>query len=166
MSDIEIAETQKKLGLLLRAQEFYDNSHMEEKMANLTSQEARNLEIVKRGFDAFAAGDMATMKSLFAPDARWHGTRTGIFTGDYQGMRAILEYFGQSKQITAGTIHATPVVTSVTGNRVFALTHLTAERGTATLDANEVMIFTVENDVVADVAVFEGNYPEVVAFYS
>jgi hypothetical protein len=139
---------------------------VEEKMANLTSQETRNLEIVKRGFEAFAAGDMTTMKSLFSPNAHWHGSPTGMFTGDYQGTPAILEYFGQSKQVTAGTIRATPVTTAVAGNRVFALNHLTAKRGTATLDTDEVMIFTVENDVVTDVAIFPSNYPEIAAFYA
>jgi uncharacterized protein len=139
---------------------------VEEKMADLTSQETRNLEIVKRGFEAFAAGDMTTMKNLFSPNARWHGSPTGTFTGDYRGAPAILEFFGQTKQVTAGTIQATPVTTAVAGNRVFTLNHVTAKRGTATLDTDEVMIFTVENDVVTDVAVFPSNYPEAAAFYA
>ncbi|MGP8025658.1 MAG: nuclear transport factor 2 family protein, partial [Acidocella sp.] len=63
-------------------------------MANLDPQEARNLAIVRRGYEAFAARDMEAMKTVMAPNAHWHEPPTKLFKGDFDGQKAILDYFG------------------------------------------------------------------------
>ena len=51
-----------------------------------------NAQTVLRGLQAFADGDMATMKSLFAADATWHFAGRNRWSGDYTGPDSIVEY--------------------------------------------------------------------------
>ena len=46
--------------------------------------EIDNIDRVKRGFEAFAAADMAALNELFDADARWRGDLTGILAGSIE----------------------------------------------------------------------------------
>jgi ketosteroid isomerase-like protein len=135
-------------------------------MSTTDPQETRNLAIVRRGYDAFAAGDMETMKTITAPNAHWHDTPTALSSGDFDGQQAILEYFGQLARETEGTIKVTPTVMVADGDRVFVLNHLSAKRGGKTLETNNVNVFTLANGVVIDTVVFSGDQPAAAAFFS
>ena len=56
---------------------------------------AENVELVRRGYEAFNAGDMATLSELFAEDAVWHVAGNGVLSGTKQGRDAVLAYFGE-----------------------------------------------------------------------
>lgn len=135
-------------------------------MGNTSPQEARNVAVVRRGFEAFAAGDMEAMKTIVAPDGHWHETPNGAFGGDFSGQQAILEYFGQLARETGGTIKATPVAMAADGDRVFVLNHLSATRGGKTLEIDTVDVFTLADGVVIDTVVFSGDQPAIAAFFS
>jgi ketosteroid isomerase-like protein len=44
-----------------------------------------NAEPIRRAFDAFASGDMATMQSLVAVNTVWHIPGRGPLAGDHSG---------------------------------------------------------------------------------
>jgi ketosteroid isomerase-like protein len=44
-----------------------------------------NAERIRRAFDAFAQGDMATMTELIAEDTIWHIPGRGPLSGDHRG---------------------------------------------------------------------------------
>lgn len=48
------------------------------------------VELVRRGHEAFDAGDVDTLRELFAEDAVWHGAGNGVLSGTKQGREAIL----------------------------------------------------------------------------
>ncbi|HTQ70696.1 MAG TPA: nuclear transport factor 2 family protein [Acidocella sp.] len=135
-------------------------------MGTANQQEARNLEIVRRGYEAFAARDMETMKAIMAPNAHWHETRNKLFSGDFNGQQAILDYFGQLANATDNTITATPKTMVAEGDCVFVAYHLSAKRGGKTLETDNVNIFKLANGVVIDTLVYESDQPAVDAFYS
>lgn len=135
-------------------------------MENTSSQEARNLAVVRRGFEAFAAGDMEVMKTIVAPNGHWHETPNRVFGGDFSGQQAILEYFGQLARETGGTMKATPMAMAADGDRVFVLSHLSAKRGENTLESDTVNVFTLADGVVIDTVVFSGDQPAIAAFFS
>jgi len=64
-------------------------------MSGTSATETRNLAVIRRGYEAFAAGDVETLKTLFLANAKWHVAPAGVLQGNYQGVQAILEYFGQ-----------------------------------------------------------------------
>jgi len=135
-------------------------------MSSTNPQETRNLEIVRRGYEAFATEDMETMKTLIAQNAHWHDTPTALSSGDFDGQQAILEYFGQLMRETEGTIKVTPIAMAAAGDRVFVLNHLSAKRGQRTLETNNVNVFTLANGSVVDTVVYSGNQPAAAAFFS
>ncbi|MFQ5426785.1 MAG: nuclear transport factor 2 family protein [Gaiellales bacterium] len=50
-------------------------------------------QLVLTGFQAFAEGDMDTMRALFHDGAVWHAAGRSRFSGDYEGVDAILGHF-------------------------------------------------------------------------
>jgi ketosteroid isomerase-like protein len=50
-----------------------------------------NAERIRRAFDAFAPGDMATMTELIAEDTIWHIPGRGPLSGDHQGRETVFD---------------------------------------------------------------------------
>ena len=62
-----------------------------------------NAEAMRKGYAAFAAGDMATVSSLFADGIAWHQAGNGPLSGDFVGKDAVFGTFARLAEITAGT---------------------------------------------------------------
>jgi ketosteroid isomerase-like protein len=58
-------------------------------------EEHPNVDLMRRGYAAFGAGDMATVGELFADDIVWHSTGAGPLSGDYRGKEAVFGFFGK-----------------------------------------------------------------------
>ena len=66
-----------------------------------------DVALVRRGYDAFIAGDMDTLRELFTEDAVWHTGGTGGLSGDKKGVGEILAYFGELFSRSQGTLKLT-----------------------------------------------------------
>lgn len=66
-----------------------------------------NAELVRRGYEAFNTGDLATLSELFAEDAVWYAAGSGVLSGTKQGRDAILAYFGELGARSQGSFQAT-----------------------------------------------------------
>ncbi len=62
-----------------------------------------NEDVVRRGYEAFSAGDMDTLRTLFTEDAIWHVSGHNQLSGERRGVDAILGYFGELMEVTNGT---------------------------------------------------------------
>jgi uncharacterized protein len=62
-----------------------------------------NAEALRKGYAAFAAGDMATVSSLFADGITWHQAGNGPLSGDSVGKDAVFGVFAKLTELTAGT---------------------------------------------------------------
>jgi len=62
-----------------------------------------NAERARRGYEAFANGDLATLSELIADDVVWHATGVGPLSGDYHGRDQVFGFFGRLAQETGGT---------------------------------------------------------------
>jgi len=73
-----------------------------------------NVETLKRGYEAFAKGDMETLRSeLFQPDIVWHQGGDNPTAGDYDGAEQVLGLFGRLFETTGGTFRVN--LTSIVG---------------------------------------------------
>jgi SnoaL-like domain len=52
-----------------------------------------NVGAIRRAIEAFAVGDAEVLKNTFAPDVYYHHVPLGIFSGNYKGRQAIMEFF-------------------------------------------------------------------------
>jgi len=62
--------------------------------------------IVRRGYDAFAAGDLETLRGLFSPDVVWTENGRSELAGTYRGVDATLGLFVKLFERTGGTFRA------------------------------------------------------------
>ncbi len=62
-----------------------------------------NAEALRKGYAAFAAGDMETVAALFADDVAWHQSGNGPLAGDFVGKDAVFGEFARLVEVTAGT---------------------------------------------------------------
>jgi ketosteroid isomerase-like protein len=113
-----------------------------------------NVELVKRGYAAFSAGDMATLNDLFADDAVWNSAGSGVMSGPKQGRGAILAYFGELMTRSGGTFGVNLLDIVGGDEHVFALQHSHAEREGKVIDQNAVNVFHIVGGVVQDVQDF------------
>ena len=111
---------------------------------------AENVELVRRGYEAFNAGDMATLSDLFAEDAVWHVAGSGVLSGTKQGRDAILAYFGELGARTQGHFQAN--VEDIVGgeNHTVAIQQTHGEANGKTLDMPTVITFVVRDGQIAE----------------
>ena len=121
---------------------------------------------VRRGYDAFAKGDIETLKALFAPNATWHSVEIGILPGSYRGAQAILEFFGRLGHETNGTVRAELQTTAASGDHVFALHRNTGKRKGKTEDTKAVLVFKLDKALVTEMAEFRFDHPADAQFWS
>jgi hypothetical protein len=62
-----------------------------------------NEELTRTGFDAFAKGDVDTLRELTDQDAVWHVPGRNQLSGDHRGVDAILGFFAKTMELTGGT---------------------------------------------------------------
>jgi uncharacterized protein len=135
-------------------------------MSGTGATEIQNIATVRRGFEAFAKGDIETLKTLFSANANWNSPGAGVLRGNYRGAQAILEFFGQLAHETEGTTRVEPLTIAASGDHVFVLERITAKRKGKTHDTKAVLVFKLEGGVVTEVTEFESDYPSTAQFWS
>ena len=66
-----------------------------------------NIDNTRKGYKAFAEGDLAALTELIAPDCVWHVGGRSQLAGDYTGHDEIFGYFGKLMEVTDGTFSVT-----------------------------------------------------------
>ncbi|HET8878536.1 MAG TPA: nuclear transport factor 2 family protein [Arthrobacter sp.] len=109
-----------------------------------------NVELVRRGYEAFNAGDMATLREMFAEDAVWHVAGSGVLSGTKQGRDAVLAYFGELGERTQG--HFQAQVQDIVGgeDHTVAIQQTKGEGNGKTLDVGTVIAFVVRDGKIAE----------------
>jgi ketosteroid isomerase-like protein len=109
-----------------------------------------NAELVRRGFEAFATGDMATLNELMSDDAAWHTSGRGPLAGDFRGKEAIFGSFARIPQETdtfSQQIHAL----LADDEHAVALVEATATRKGRTAAMQQVFVFHVSGGKATEV---------------
>ncbi len=116
--------------------------------------EHSNIEIVRKGFEAFANGDMATLTDLFAEDAVWHFPGNNRISGEHRGRDMVLTFLVQTGELTGGTFRAE--LQDVLGNDelVVAIQGTTASREGKELNMLQATTFQVRNGKITEVRSF------------
>ncbi|HJP67047.1 MAG TPA: nuclear transport factor 2 family protein [Actinomycetota bacterium] len=58
-----------------------------------------DVEVVRRGYEAFIAADMEWLHEHLHENIVWHVGGANQLSGDYQGVDAVLAFFGKSVQV-------------------------------------------------------------------
>ena len=110
-----------------------------------------NEQLIRSGYAAFAAGDMTTLREIFAADAVWHAPGHSVLAGDHRGIDAILGFFGQTMELTGGTFRA-ELHDVVAGDEHGVGLHTSrAERQGRTLQDRSVLVFHLRDGKATEV---------------
>ncbi len=104
-----------------------------------------NEELVRRGFDAFATGDVNMLRELFHQDAVWHAPGRNPLAEDYQGVEAILGFFARTMEITGGTFRVELHDVIANDEHAVAIYVEHGQREGRTLDNNTVLVCHIRN---------------------
>ena len=108
-----------------------------------------NAQVVLQGFRAFAEGDLATVKELFHDDATWHSSGRNRFSGDYQGLDAIMRLFTELS--AAARIDNQPHAVLADEYHVVVLINGRYSRPGASVESQSVFVFDLRDAKVAEV---------------
>jgi ketosteroid isomerase-like protein len=109
-----------------------------------------NEELIRKGFDAFSSGDMATLNELFADDIVWHAPGRNQLSGDHRGKEEVFATFQKLFELTGGTFKVEIHDVLANDEHVVVLAHATAERDGKKLDDRGVQIFHVAGGKVTE----------------
>jgi uncharacterized protein len=84
-----------------------------------------NEELVRRGYDAFAKGDVDTLRKVFAHNVVFHQSGRSSLAGDYHGIDQVLGFFQKLAERSGGTFRVT--LHDVLANHEYAVGLHTAE---------------------------------------
>lgn len=135
-------------------------------VANLEPAEDAQMALVRRGYAAFNAGDVDTLRSLMSRDVVQHVPGHSQLAGAYKGIDAVLSYYGKLAELTGGTFRADLLETH--GDRqghVVALHQITATRNGQTRVARGSILFTFLGDKATDLLELHGDLPGDDAFF-
>jgi uncharacterized protein len=124
-----------------------------------TQTEQENIAKVRRGYEAFSAGDAKTLSDLFSPTVIWRQTPAGAIAGTYDGRDKVMEYLQWFLLETQGTFKVTPVTYAASGDKVFVEQHISGTRKGQNFESDTVQRFTVSDGKIVEVVVYNGDYP-------
>ena len=94
----------------------------------MSDQEQNNIELVKKGYEAFSAGDVDAVMSLFDDNVEWVQPGDSTISGNYHGKAELGEYFSRLAEKSV-TVKLNRLIAD--GDTVVALTEVAVgdERG-------------------------------------
>ena len=122
--------------------------------------------LVRRGYEAFIAGDMDTVRGLFTEDSVWRVGGSGGLSGVKQGPDAIMAYFRELYSRSNGSLKVT-LNDVTTGDRHTVGVHINhAERDGKSLDQQAAIVFTVSGGKVTEALELQEDTAELADFWS
>jgi uncharacterized protein len=120
----------------------------------MSSQQGQNIELVKKGYEAFTAGDVETVMSLLDEDIEWIQPGESAVSGTYHGKREIGEYMSR---LAEKSTTVNPRRFLADGDTVVVLSETTAGNETS----QDADVFTIRDgklvraQVYGDTAIME-----------
>jgi uncharacterized protein len=93
-----------------------------------------NVELTRRGYEAFAKGDVPALSELMADEVTWHVTDGRPLSGSYHGRNDVLGFFARLAQETGGTFRLDVHDILANDEHVVALGTLSASRGSKSIE--------------------------------
>jgi ketosteroid isomerase-like protein len=109
-----------------------------------------NVALIRKAFDAFNTGDMATLSTVIAADCVHHMPGDNRFSGDHKGLDNMLKMYGELGALTDGTMQAVLGDVYATNHGAIASFTSTATRNGRTLEQKNAMAFTIVDGKATD----------------
>ncbi|MGB9111372.1 MAG: nuclear transport factor 2 family protein [Acidimicrobiales bacterium] len=112
--------------------------------------EHSNVEVVRRGYDAFSKGDFAALGDVFADDVVWHVAGPGPLAGDYEGRDAVYGLFAELMKQTDGNFRLDVHDVLANDDHAVALVTASGTRGGKSLESQNAHVFHMRDGRVSE----------------
>ena len=109
-----------------------------------------NVALLRKGYDAFAKGDMAILTDVFADDVVWHLPGRHPVAGVHKGRDAVFAAFAKFGQLSGGTLHLELHDVLANDAHTVAVNRGTASRQGKQLDLLGVDVYHVTNGKITE----------------
>ncbi len=109
-----------------------------------------NLVTARRGYQAFADGDMATVGELLSDDIVWHVGGNNQLTGDYEGKEAVFGFFARLMEESGGSFKNDIHDMLANDEHGVALVTTSATRGGKSAEGRAVHIFHMSDGLMTE----------------
>ncbi len=109
-----------------------------------------NVGLVRKGYEAFAKGDMATLRELFSEDVVWHVSGNNPISGEYRGQDAVFAFFARTAELSGGTLRFDLHDVVANDEHAVALVRSTASRQGKQIDVREAQICHISNGKITE----------------
>ena len=125
-----------------------------------------NADLIRRGYDAFTRGDIASVLAIFAEDILWHVPGRGPLSRDYRGHGEVMGFFRRFMELSDGTfrIHIDDVLAN--RERVVVLCTESARRAGRSWSSPQVHVWTVRNSCATVFWQYQGDQQSEDEFWS
>jgi ketosteroid isomerase-like protein len=110
-----------------------------------------DIELVRRGYEAFIAGDVEWMNEHLHENVVWHSPGHNVLSGDYRGRESVLAFFAKTVQFALPEFDMHDIVAS--DDHVVALFTISWRRhdNGETFEDRNAQVFHVENGQALEV---------------
>lgn len=110
-----------------------------------------DIELVRRGFEAFIAGDVEWMNEHLHENVVWHSPGHNVLSGDYRGRESVLAFFAKTVQVALPEFDMHDIVAS--DDHVVAIFTINWRRNDngQTFEDRVAQVFHVENGQALEV---------------
>ncbi|HEY7283784.1 MAG TPA: nuclear transport factor 2 family protein [Actinomycetota bacterium] len=112
------------------------------------------VDVVRRWYDAFASGDMATVEELLDPSIRFLVPGDNQFSGEYRGRAELMDLWARMKDFTSGTFRVRVHEIIGTHNLAAVLVDAFAERGHESVAETDIEVHRVRDGRIIEISLF------------
>jgi ketosteroid isomerase-like protein len=109
-----------------------------------------NEELVRKGYGAFAKGDLNTLGELFADDIQWHTPGQNQLAGDLKGKDEVFGQFAKIAELTGGNFSLEIHAVLADDEHAVALVVARGERDGKKIEDRQVHVFHVKGGKVTE----------------
>ena len=109
-----------------------------------------NVALMRKGYEAFAKGDMAALTGLFAEDVVLHQPGNNQISGEHKGRDAVFAVFGKLAQLSGGTFRIELHDVLANDEHAVVLQRVTGSRPGRQLDARAIEVFHIKGGKVRE----------------
>ncbi len=126
-----------------------------------------NLELVRKGYAAFVAGDMDTLRTLLRADAVHSVPGSSPIAGDFKGADQMLGLYADLFARSGATLKIDlESVMSNGSTQVIAVHTSNAQREGRSITQREALLFTIDNGKISSIQDFFSDIDEQDAFWA
>ena len=123
--------------------------------------------MIRRLFQAFRSGDLATVRDSMADDVTWRFPgRRGALAGTHRGWEGIQNFLVQVATLTDGTFHVELQEVLANDRQVVALFHGSGRRDTRVLDNPTALRIRIRDGKIVELQEFVWDLEHVEEFWS